>query len=391
MRDGIYPALQLAKRGWLQRLFTSYPKSLLLRPAPAIPPSQVEAYSPLAIAERVILRIPVLRRRVSSAYWHSLCYEYLVERRLPECDIFSAFSGFAKKCLLAVRKMGALGLVERGSSHILFQRDILADEYARSGIPFRFDPGVVDRELSEYSAADYVVVQSEFAYRTFVEHGVPQRKLIKLGLGVDTDLFQPQPRQDHRFRVLYVGGISLRKGVKYLMRAMEQLNLPDCELVLVGHIEDSVRELMKKHAHRYRHEGFVRQSRLPWLYSQADVLVLPTLEDGFAHVIPEAMACGIPVIATEHSGGPDLIREGVDGFVVPIRDPRAIAERIEWLFMHPQEKRLMGETARQRVREFTWDKYGDRMAEAYQRILTEKNGNSSRPTEPLTSAVSILS
>ena len=99
--------------------------------------------------------------------------------------------------------------------------------------------------------------------------------------------------------------------------------------------------------------------------SQADVFVLPTLDEGFAAVQLQAMACGLPLLTTTNSGGEDVLREGREGFVVPIRNPEALAEKIDWFASHPQERRAMGHSAVTASAGFTWDRYGDEIVAAY--------------------------
>ena len=106
------------------------------------------------------------------------------------------------------------------------------------------------------------------------------------------------------------------------------------------------------------------------LYSQASVFVLPSIEDGFGQVIVQAMACGIPVITTTNTGGPDVITDGKDGFIVPIRDSRAIAERLEHLYRHPDAREAMGHAALETVRKWNgWERYTNQVLSTYNQRL----------------------
>jgi glycosyltransferase involved in cell wall biosynthesis len=110
-------------------------------------------------------------------------------------------------------------------------------------------------------------------------------------------------------------------------------------------------------------------------YSQASVLVLPSIEEGLALVQAQAMACGIPVIATENTGAADLFTDGVEGFIVPIRDPRAIREKILTLYENPAMREQMGEAALARVRKIGgWDDYGERALAYYRGALAMRAG-----------------
>jgi glycosyltransferase involved in cell wall biosynthesis len=109
-------------------------------------------------------------------------------------------------------------------------------------------------------------------------------------------------------------------------------------------------------------------------YVRGSVFVLPTVEDGFAMVLVQAMAAGLPVIATVNSGGPDLIEEGKQGFLVPIRDVDALKEKLLYLYEHPEERAEMGRAAAARVAQgFTWHDYGDGVIAAYERLLAARH------------------
>jgi glycosyltransferase involved in cell wall biosynthesis len=118
-----------------------------------------------------------------------------------------------------------------------------------------------------------------------------------------------------------------------------------------------------------------RHEELPELYNRASVVVFPSLNDGFGLVILEAMACRVPVIATENTGGPDVIRDGVDGFIIPIRDVEALKERLLWLYEHRDACREMGVNARKRVEEnFTVRHYGERLMANIEAVIRRVRG-----------------
>jgi glycosyltransferase involved in cell wall biosynthesis len=113
----------------------------------------------------------------------------------------------------------------------------------------------------------------------------------------------------------------------------------------------------------YRHTSHLPQKDLPSLFHDADVFVLPTLIEGMPLVVLEAMACGVPVITTTHGPG-EIVRDGVDGFFVPIRDHEAIAARLEQLYLDRPLREQMGHNARERALQYSWDAYARRAADA---------------------------
>ena len=294
-------------------------------------------------------------------------------RQMDGVDIVDALSSWGLEAGLAVKSRGGRYVCSRGSSHILFQKTILEEEFARwsraklNGFP----DWIVDRELAEYEAADAIAVPSGFVLRTFLAQGVPPHKLHLCPYGANLALYSPRPRRDDRFRVLFVGTVSIRKGIGYLLDAVRPLvrrNL--AELWLVGAPSPDARDLLARHADLFTHKGFVAPTRLADTYSQGSVLVLPSIEEGLGRVQVQGMACGVPVIATSNTGAEDVLTDGQEGFIVPIRDSRAIRERLEWMIAHPTERQQMGQAAVQRVRSIGgWHAYGIAVEWMYQRLL----------------------
>jgi glycosyltransferase involved in cell wall biosynthesis len=161
------------------------------------------------------------------------------------CDIFVGLSGASLYSLRRARRLGARTVLERGSSHMLYQREILTEEYRRCGMHKAVvHPQVVERELAEYQEADYISIPSQFVKETFVRQGISVAKLIQTPYGVDLTNFYPVPRQDQVFRIIYCGALSLRKGIPYLLQAFSELQLKDAELWLIGALTDEVRPLL---------------------------------------------------------------------------------------------------------------------------------------------------
>ena len=98
-----------------------------------------------------------------------------------------------------------------------------------------------------------------------------------------------------------------------------------------------------------------------------------SIEEGFAMVMPQAMACGLPIICTSNTGGEDIVRDGIDGFIIPIRDVEALKEKILFMYKNPERRREMGESARLRVQSgFSWDNYGAKMIGEYRKVLAKR-------------------
>ncbi len=307
----------------------------------------------------------------ATKYLNWPCVEYFdqwVASNLDFCNIFHSFSSFGRRAHKVAReKYGAMTVVERGSSHIVYQNQILSEEYERWGLKFpQIDKRIIEKEQLEYEECDYITIQSSFAEKTFIEHGVPSKKLIKLPLGVDLSMFHPVSKNDSVFRVLYAGSFSLRKGTLYLLEAIKQLKLKNFEFVFNGHVSSELQKFLDPYTDIIKFVGMRPFDQLYKLYSQASVFVLPTLEDGFAKVITEAMACGVPVIATTNCGAEDVMTDGQEGFIIPIRDVRAIRDRILFMYENPDIRDQMAAASLAKAKELlSCETHGLRALDAY--------------------------
>ena len=186
-------------------------------------------------------------------------------------------------------------------------------------------------------------------------------------MGVDISQFKKIPKDDNIFRVFYAGNFSIRKGAMYLLKAIDGLKLKNFEFVINGHISSEVQDLIKPYSSRIKFLGSRPFSELYKIYSQASVFVLPTIEDGFAKVITEAMACGVPVIATENCGSLDVIDEGINGFIVPIRSSEEITKRILELYHDHELRDSMADSAYKKAHNYlTFNDHGIRALNEYE-------------------------
>lgn len=176
-----------------------------------------------------------------------------------------------------------------------------------------------------------------------------------LPLGADLERFQFARRPESgSLRVLFVGGVGQRKGIKYLLQAFDRIRARGIELTVAGPLPADMRPL-GPYRDRVRFTGRLDQADIINEMHAAHVLVLPSVVEGFGLVIPEAMATGMPVIASTHSAGPDIIREGRDGFVLEPDDVEGLADRLERLASDRQRAAEMGVEAAERARAFSWE------------------------------------
>jgi glycosyltransferase involved in cell wall biosynthesis len=277
-------------------------------------------------------------------------------------NIFVAESQIALHSFRKARSLGMSVILDRTNSHICHQSKIVDQEFRRHGLDFRINSlPVIQKALAEYDEADYIFVLSNYVKDTFLEHGVPESKIRVVTSGIDLTHFHPSVKEDDIFRLIYCGALCMKKGVHILLKAYSELKLPNSELWLIGPQSKDIHPYLEHYKECFRLIGVVPNYKLRLFYSQGSVFIMPSLEEGLAKVVIEAMACGLPVIATHNTGAADVVREGIDGYILPSRNVKRLQEAILWMYNHPHERLEMGINASARAKEsFSLDVYFSR-------------------------------
>lgn len=361
-------ARQMERHGLLQAIWTGYPR-FKLRDEQGIPQQKIHTFpwihAPYMSRWRLGLADWFWLSR-ESAWWARHTLDRHVAGQIKAPTVLVALSGSGLHAGSAAQQAGGYYICDRGSTHIRVQDELLREEYKRWNIKYRgIDPRIIAKEEEEYQLADCITIPSEFVRQSFIGMGVPAQKLIKIPYGARLERFRKvaTPPED-RFRVLWVGGISIQKGFFDVLQAFQALRHPRKELKVVGVLTNEIRnKLSHFKLQGVTFMGLVPNATLPLLYSSAHVLVLGSIQEGLAMVQGEALACGCPVIATRHTGSEDLFTDGVEGFIVPIRSPHDIAERLQQLADDPVMQANMAAAALQRVKGLGgWDTYGNSFA-----------------------------
>jgi starch synthase len=369
-------ARQLEQRGMLRRIYTTWPwrrvqreglERRLVRTFPAVHTADYllgrslgsRGMYPAAAAER-------MKRWTATSFDRWVC-ERLASGK-EECEVLVGLSGFGLRAGAVVQGRGGIFVCDRGSTHHRFQEMAVREEHARWRVEHRAEAdGVIERDEAIYGLADAITVPSRFAARTFMRMGVPEAKLRVIPYGVRLERFFPEgrlPAVRERLEVVFAGQVSLRKGVPYLLEAFARVRHPAKRLRVVGAMDARLREILGRFPlEGVEFQGALPQERLREIFSTSHVLVLPSLEEGLALVQAQAMACGCPVLASTNTGAEDLFTDGVEGFIVPVRDVEAMTERMERLADEPGLRERMAAAALARVQRMGgWDAYGERWA-----------------------------
>jgi len=296
---------------------------------------------------------------------------WVARGQIRACDAqgFWGFQGSCHDSLAAARARGLLAVAEFATGHVVAAERILAaeakrcPEWADSLNNCGFPAWYRRRLEAEPHRADVCVVASSFSRATLEEAGVPAERIRLLPLGADLRRieFAPRPARGP-FRVLFVGSVGQRKGIKYLLDAYERVRSANTRLVVAGPMVGSGRAFEAYRPH-VEYLGRVDQARVFAEMARSHVLVLPSLFEGFGLVMVEAMAAGLPVIGSTHSAAPDIIEDGASGYVLKPDDVEGLCDRLTALASDRQRVCEMGRRAAERAREFGWDRHEGRLAE----------------------------
>jgi glycosyltransferase involved in cell wall biosynthesis len=363
-------ARELACHNVLHQLITDYPKAWPARFG--VPPDKVQS---LLLSGFINHGIGRVRRYLPSEFeaatvrWVHDNFSRRLARLIPgDTQYFIGLSSFCLEALQGCRDLGIPCAVDHGSLHLIEEANLVLEEARRWGLSMPTGESlnwIIRKEDEEFHASDHVFVLSEVARDSMVRCGVPANKIIINPCGVDLSQFYSGEKLDNTFRVIQVGGINLGKGILTLLDAFFQANMHGAELWFVGGGLEASGLQPTINAMRTQGTTFhqpVPQAKLREYYNQSSVFVLASVADGFGMVVPQAMACGLPVIVTDNVGAKDLVLDGVNGFIVPVGAPEIIAERLRQLHGDPELCRAMGAAAKLTVEQgHTWRDYGDRL------------------------------
>jgi glycosyltransferase involved in cell wall biosynthesis len=242
------------------------------------------------------------------------------------------------------------------------------------------DPPGLHRRIArvkdeEIALADHILTVSELARQTYVDAGVPPEKVHALPLGADLELFAPSPGEEparDRFTFLFAGATIHRKGFDLLLEAFARIaGDPGVDLRIVGSRGDLGHLLDSGDPGRITFLGPRTQPELASELRQADCLVLPSRNDSYAMVVVEALASGTPVLVSEMVGAKNLVMEGKTGWIVPVGDIAALAERMAWCAGHREAVRALRDDCRQAAESATWPAYHRRLTSLLGEIVKD--------------------
>lgn len=373
-------ALVLHKKKWLEKYFyAGVPADRQYFDSRALGFNYV-----ISFADRLFSKF-CLERFISLSRWYTVrdsFFDLWVKKQLklisPATELFVGWANCSLESFRFLKNRSIL-IVEAGSMHVLAQEKILQQEFRLQGLRA---PPILDenkkRMLEELALADFVAVPSEHVRQSFIDQGISANKIIKIPYGCNVEKFalQKPKRFAGKIIFLFVGMVSLQKGIAYLLQAWDALGRfrKLAELHLIGSVGQDCVVLLKKYTgleNLFLH-GPMKQDNLKKWYDLAHVFVLPSLQEGLAMVIGEAMAAGLCIVATDVSGCVELMTPGLHGFMIKSGNAQVLLETMLWCINNPWQVIEMGDAAQKVAQKNTWQDYGERVVRAYQNIIASK-------------------
>lgn len=250
------------------------------------------------------------------------------------------------------------------SVRAILQRELLAHPDCATSLNKEWELSLPASDLARLNAETHMaagfIAASSFTKRTLVENGADPKLIEVVPYGVNLERFRPSARAlrhiNDPLRLLFVGTINQRKGIKYLVEALQLLRTRRVELTVCGRVVDDL-AVFKPLGAQVNVRPSVSLPELIAAYQAADLFVLPSVAEGFGQVLLEALASGLPILSTTATAAPDLIQDRVHGFVVPPCRPDLLAERFDWALDNRMDLADMGQSALKRAQHFTWERF----------------------------------
>ena len=333
-------AVELARAGALGCYYSGYPR-WRLRPPAGMPVLTHSIRTTMVYGALKFLPQPIRPASRSLFLWQDHGFDAWVGRQLVPCDFFHAMPGQALRGFERARKLGIRTVLNHATGPVREWVRIMEPEYRRVGLRLTdwcaYDEAYFAREEREYALADFHCAASTVVRDQLIGLGIDPERIWVAGYGADPEIFHPRGRaRPDRFRIVFAGQIGLRKGILSLLEGLRQLDRPDWEMHFYGGVAPEARHDLATYKGRTPiiQHGPVSQPELAEAFRHASVLVLPSLEEGFGLVIPQALNCGLPCIVSDRVGGKDLIRHRENGSVFPCRDSGSLAGELAWWNQH---------------------------------------------------------
>ncbi|WP_231490280.1 glycosyltransferase family 4 protein [Pedobacter sp. Leaf170] len=334
-----------------------------------IPQKKIRLYPYKEILRLLAVKFLSLTAADTIWEWTELSFDKWVSNKLDkEVKIVHCYEHAALFTFNRAKDFGCFKILEQVSQHHSHYKNIvenqlklypsLRSKYIEK-ISFKSIKKRNERKNKEYELADLIICNSTFTMKTLIDAGINRSKIFKIPLAYpETNQQSKKNILPARFTFTCIGSISLTKGTHILINVWRKYfsDLTNAKLILAGTVS-LPREYVSNLPPNIEYRGFVNKDQLNGIYGESDLLVFPTLGDGFGMVITEAMAKGVPVLTTNNSAGYDLIEDDKDGFIIDAGNEDALAQKMLWILENKSILPKMSELVIQKAKKYQWLDY----------------------------------
>ena len=289
-----------------------------------------------------------------------------------DIDIIITYDTFSQKCYEYIdhyAEKRIIKVMDASAANLSYQKKIFekdmkcSPEFAeklKQEISFTLNDERQNYYIDEAKRADYIIAASEFSKKSYVAVGVPKKNVFVCPYGMDSLNYEEKHiGKTDELVFTFMGGTRQAKGLSYVLEAFTRLSNKDTKLNIVGK-DNLVQDIKKKYRGNIKYWGQQLHSKIPEILSETDILLFPSLSDGFGFAA-EGMAAGCPVIASENSGIADLIEDGINGYVIPIQSTEALYEKMLWFVDNREKIQTMSDNAVRTIKKMTWEQYNQKI------------------------------
>ena len=340
----VFPlAVELARAGALGSYYSGYPAWKLGEDARAL---RVRAHSLRTTIVYGLLKYAPEKLRPSARrlfVWQDTGFDRWTGAHLEPCDFIHGLPGQCLHTFRAARRSGIRTVLNHATGPVRTWVKIMEPEYARVGLKLEdvcpYDADYFAREDEEYALADFHCAASTVVRDQLLTLGIPPDRIWLVPYGADARVFHPGKAQAPRgLRIVFAGQVGLRKGLGTLLDALTLAGRGDWRVDFYGAVLGEARHDLDAYRGKAQltFHGAVSQPALAEAFRAGSVLVLPSLEEGFGLVVPQALNCGLPAIVSDAVGGKDFVRHRENGSIFPARDAAALAAELAWWAEQPR-------------------------------------------------------
>lgn len=291
-------------------------------------------------------------------------FDYFAKRNINDSDIVHLFH-HSPDLLEYAKIKNKVTLLEAFTHPIYLKK--LHDDGVRLDYQ-NFTPDL--NSIKCYEMVDYIISPSKWVTKTLLFANIDRKKIIEIKYGVHPQNSSKKSSKNMKLNIAFVGGLKRTKGIIELLQAIHLLSDLDLTVNVFGRIYHDVKsEIESLKNEKVIFHGFT--NNIIDEYKKNDIYVYPTYFEGSSKTVFEAMSCGLPVITTENAGS--IVRDGIDGFIVPINNVDSLIEKIKYFYENRDEIEKMGKNAQEYSKEFTWELYGKKVNELYQKVLSNES------------------